>query len=379
MDSVPVVLFVLPSMRISGGVLEALRLAGGVRSRGVDARVLVLWRHPNAVDRVEVPGVPPVPIVHLSNRLARKYLAPFDFPFLLSKFWRYLNLVKHHDDSWPSVVTTHYSTLPFGQLVPPGYRYNFLQDEEWLFLPKGIKRQAIKTMVLPAIRRAKVITANSYITERISSRGIAPIGQASIWADEGFAVERLENERPIDLVMVLRYGAIKRLDLYWKLLSILKEACPLRCAVITCEDEIAGQCTGKVDICLLRPASAEMKALFSRSKVFVLLSEREGFGLPPLEAMGTGCVPVCRDSGGVRCYMKGALIPNLFPLNEPMAAIANRIVALLTNTELLHTLACEAKQLFDKGLAQATEERVHAWNLFVPAGAKSRSFSAKEE
>ena len=168
--------------------------------------------------------------------------------------------------------------------------------------------------------------------------------------------------------MVLRYGDIKRLDLYWQLLSELKRDCRLKCAAITCEDGIAGECAGKVDVCLLRPTSAEMKDLFSRSKVFVLLSEREGFGLPPLEAMGTGCVPVCRDSGGVHCYMKDNLVDNLFPLDAPMATLAKRILELVSDSDLLQALADEATRIFHEGERRAREERERAWDLFKAKG-----------
>jgi glycosyltransferase involved in cell wall biosynthesis len=50
------------------------------------------------------------------------------------------------------------------------------------------------------------------------------------------------------------------------------------------------------------PNRAELAALYRRSAVYVCASDKEGFGLPALEAMSSGCAVVTTDNGGVPAF-----------------------------------------------------------------------------
>ena len=98
-----------------------------------------------------------------------------------------------------------------------------------------------------------------------------------------------------------------------------------------------------------------MRAIYERTRVFLLLSEHEGFGLPPLEAMGSGCVPLCRDAGGVRAYMRGDLAENILPLALPAEGILKRAVALAHDENYLARLRMTAREIFDDGLERVAQ------------------------
>jgi glycosyltransferase involved in cell wall biosynthesis len=50
------------------------------------------------------------------------------------------------------------------------------------------------------------------------------------------------------------------------------------------------------------PSDAQVNELFNQATVFVQTSTHEGFSLPPLEAMATGCAVVCTDAHGNRDF-----------------------------------------------------------------------------
>jgi glycosyltransferase involved in cell wall biosynthesis len=358
MRSPSIVLFVVPSIRIGGGTLEIIRLAEELRSRGTDARVLSLWKHPNPAPKIDVP------IVYLSPHAPSKLRAVFDLMVLMPRYWRYLRKLQDQVKSKNiTAVLTHYATFPFGSFTSPTQRYCFVQDLEWMFLSKGPHRWVLRKFILHTYAQSQVVTANTYLHKIICSIGIVPVAEASIWAAPSFSVDLLNDNRPVDVVMVLRHGHHKRLDLYMQLLAAAKELLCFSCAVITTEDNIAIKASKFTDICLLRPNSEEMKSLFQRSKVFVLLSEHEGFGLPPLEAMGAGCVPLCRDAGGVCCYMTGALAENLIPLDAPLDPILQRINTLLADREKLQRLSSESRRIFVDGAKESREKRKKSLTL----------------
>jgi glycogen synthase len=94
-----------------------------------------------------------------------------------------------------------------------------------------------------------------------------------------------------------------------------------------------------------------MKEIYSKSKIFIHLSDHEGFGLPPLEAMGSGCVPLCRHSGGVIAYMShfeahGLLLQKTQSVDD----IVYSFNSLLNDVENLKLLSKKATEVFTIGL-----------------------------
>lgn len=50
--------------------------------------------------------------------------------------------------------------------------------------------------------------------------------------------------------------------------------------------------------CFTNPPQSEIPKIYQRSKILLKTSKSEGFSLPIIEAMASGCVVVCYDMGG---------------------------------------------------------------------------------
>jgi glycosyltransferase involved in cell wall biosynthesis len=77
--------------------------------------------------------------------------------------------------------------------------------------------------------------------------------------------------------------------------------------------------------------------LYSSSDVFIFTSYKEGFGLPPLEAMASGTAVVTTDCGGIRDYAVDGYNSLIVPPGDP-AAIAEAVIKILNDQRLREVL-----------------------------------------
>lgn len=319
---------------MNGGVREAIeiatRLQHAQKSRVV--RILSLWQSPHELYTEKNLLKRGFSILRLTNWLPKPKLAILQLPLILWRFfifWRHLrNTGQNH-----IAVFTHYASLPLAWFVPQAQRYVLVQDLEWRFVAHSTLSWGLKKIILYTLRRSKVFTVNRYLSNCLRAEGISIEEEIPIWADPGF-LSQDEIPRDIDCVMVLRRGTHKRLDLYLSFIQLARAHYPeLRLAAITPDDELAALVHQDVQEISIRPTLAEMRELYARSTCFLHLSEHEGFGLPPLEAMGAGCIPVCRDSGGIQSYMHGVLATLVIPRTTTVVGVLNHTVNLLKNTD----------------------------------------------
>jgi glycosyltransferase involved in cell wall biosynthesis len=339
---------ILPSLKISGGGLEAIRLLEELNSiKANSSGLMCLWRTETPIILKNIDHT------QISSLKTNAKFALFELPLLIAFFLVYLfkNNKKYSplNRYW---IFTHYSTVPFSFFVNKKRRFFFVQDIEWMFIRNAILKKLLKKFILFAYSKSTLLVANSYLANHLTSLGVKNIFLCPIWADKQFAVDS-ELKRNIDVVMVLRKGFHKRLDLYLDVISRLSIRYPdIKIAVISPEIEILEDIKSYVDFHFLNPSISEMASIYSRSKVFLHLSEHEGFGLPPLESMGAGCVPLCRDSGGVRAYMKDDFEKLLIPLDCGVEQISDRLLGLITDPNCLLNLSSAARDAFDNGLKQ---------------------------
>ena len=77
--------------------------------------------------------------------------------------------------------------------------------------------------------------------------------------------------------------------------------------------------------------------LYSSSDVFIFTSYKEGFGLPPLEAMASGTAVVTTDCGGIGDYAINGHNSLITPPGDP-SAIADAVIKVLNDQRLREAL-----------------------------------------
>lgn len=332
--------FVLPTMKIAGGNLEVIRLAEDVRRTGKDVSIVSLWHTPNPI------SCEGIATFTLFNRPVNKLTALISIPLLLASFWR---LVRHLRSDSTKFVFTHFTTYALVPLISKSQRWFFVQALEWYFVSAGLLRGALKTFITASYRTGHILVANRYLKRMIEGNALRVEASVDIWADSFFD-SGVEGLRSFDIALVFRKGLVKRADWGTALLEKLKTDYPdLRVAVISPDEDFASIVEPN-SMFFLRPTRSEMRAIYQQSRVFVLFSDHEGFGLPPLEAMGSGCVPVCRDAGGIRAYMEPELEGNIIPLDASPDAMIHRLVEILYSHDEWSRLSCTSYKVFRNGL-----------------------------
>lgn len=103
---------------------------------------------------------------------------------------------------------------------------------------------------------------------------------------------------------------------------------------------------------------ADLAELYARARVFVFLSEYEGFGMTPLEALAAGVPLVVGDTTVAREVYRGAA--RFVPVEDP-TLVAREIVTVMHDDAVRADLLANAKPL----LAQFTWDRAAAETLAV--------------
>jgi glycosyltransferase involved in cell wall biosynthesis len=190
------------------------------------------------------------------------------------------------------------STPVWEASVVHGIPVYFVQDIETSYYPDSEPKQS---EVLASYRpEFRYMTISSWNRERLRE-----IGVVAALIPPGIA---LENFRPLEDVerrsdMVLAIGRshpLKNLPLTLASWRALPEPRPEMC-LFGIEPELAEE-HGPGLTYFDSPSDQEVNRLFNQATVFVQTSTHEGFCLPALEAMATGCAVVCTDAHGNRDF-----------------------------------------------------------------------------
>ena len=171
-----------------------------------------------------------------------------------------------------------------------------VQDIETSYYPDD---EPVRHAVLDSYRpEFRYMTISSWNRERLRELGLdAELIPPGIDLQTFRPLEGVE--RRTDMVLALgRSNPLKNLPLTVDAWHALHQPRPELC-LFGIEPELAREPGMRY---VESPSDEEVNELFNEATVFVQTSSHEGFALPPLEAMATGCAVVCTDAHGNRDF-----------------------------------------------------------------------------
>ena len=315
------VVIVVPKLTITGGNLEAERLLDDLKSVGLSGTM--------------------VPIFPSNCRRAQAILgAPF-FAIGLVVF-----LLSHR----PSIlILTHYTTLPFAVFKPfLGVKICvFVQDFEWLFLsPIPAVQKLMKSFHMLIYNKVDCfIFGNTYLNSNFPARALRhlrlsphpagilyPVGSPSDYS----ALSACRQDLPdsYDIGLILRNGWLKNESMYYNVLATLVQTDSALSRSVTAVNLLRDSASASKYSALgvnVRPKMSreDLYSWMCGLKLFLCLSIHEGFGLPPLEAMALGVIPLVLQNGGCMAYL-GEFPELVLPRNSSAQVIADNIYKILS-------------------------------------------------
>jgi len=215
------------------------------------------------------------------------------------------------------------STPVWEASVVHGIPVFFVQDIETSYYPDSeLKRDEVLASYRPEFRYMTISTWNS---DRLREVGVtATLIPPGIDAATFHPLAGVE--RRTDMVLAIgRSNPLKNLPLTLASWRSLSEPRPELC-LFGIEPELMA---GEPGIhYVTSPSDEEVNRLFNEATVFVQTSTHEGFCLPALEAMATGCAVVCTDAHGNRDFCedeRNCLMPH--PDRASVAAALERALA----------------------------------------------------
>ena len=196
-------------------------------------------------------------------------------------------------------------------------KYRFIQADDYamfddgLILGSGILLKLYKILAKRSYSyKCKYIFNSKYVYDRyvdISKRNDVPFRLVHPAINPFFLSSPNERSEKINICLVARKhplkGLITFIDAYRGLDTRLKEK--LGKIYLISHDNLEAFDTRGMDIIVPR-SDIEIANIYKSSDIFISTSWREGFGLPPIEAMGCGCAVITSNSMGVNEYA----IPN---------------------------------------------------------------------
>jgi GT2 family glycosyltransferase len=237
----------------------------------------------------------------------------------------------------------------------------FVQDIETSYYPDDeVVRHAVLDSYRPEFR---YMTISSWNRDRLRELNLdAELIPPGIDLDTFRALDAVGRRE--DMVLALgRSNPLKNLPLTIAAWRALPEPRPELC-LFGIEPELAMEDGMRY---VESPSDEQVNELFNQATVFIQTSTHEGFALPPLEAMATGCPVVCTDAHGNRDFSVDG--ENCVMPEPDRDSVCNALARVLHDEELRDRLGRAGEETAERF---AWERRIDALEGFLEDVARPR-------
>lgn len=315
----------IPLINLSshGGVRILVELANTFARAGWDTEILIPPGRNSSVYRLE----PAVEVREVGPSTGLKHL---DYALFLT----FLPLRLRGGLVIANFFVTYYPCL-LGAFLGGGKLLYFVQDIESKYA--GLAGRLLNLVCEATYRSRRMVAANDHLKAALEAKGRRVHETIHIGPTEPFfTMAKGPEERLYDLMYMPRHEAWKRMDRFDAICDELREIPRSRILCVGQDDAILDRLARKGFDTFKPKGDAELVGCFDRAKIFLLTSDREGFGLPPLEAMARGVPVVSFRCGGPDLYILDG--ENSF-LVETTKQASGRIRSLLGDNALHSRMA----------------------------------------
>ena len=328
------IVFPMMGLSKSGGIRVIINLANGLVKRG--HRVTILISRPTTKA-----SFPLDKAVYIKQSNTNKNV--------LGEIWWLMRNIPHDADI---VVATYYLTsypTAIVALLSKKKGCYFIQDYEPDFF---VKRPDGKTCIVQRILSRISYNLQLYhITISTWLQGILHgiTGQDAAIINDGvdtviFSPRRSDKKSNglKTLMCIGRKDPRKGFSDLLDAVDILGKQLNLRLLVATQDKNLVVSSSVPTEI-VCPVDDKELAAYYRRADVFVFASPREGFGLPPLEAMACGTPVVTTDCGGVLDYAEHGINCLVVPVRDPKT-MAEAILRIIYDNKLAKRLSAGGRE-----------------------------------
>tara|TARA_B100000315_G_scaffold259181_1_gene314076 strand:- start:22022 stop:23083 length:1062 start_codon:yes stop_codon:yes gene_type:complete len=234
-----------------------------------------------------------------------------------------------------AIIATGWQTAYWVDILPDskGKKFYYIQNLETY---QGDEKIIFDTWKLPL----KKIVISGWLKEKaneIKEEAFGPIPNA-VNSKEFYITNRFEN-RSKSILMHYHRLPIKGGNEGIKALTELKKMIPDLVATVFCSRKPFCSTPKWINL-EIRPTADRLRNIYNNSSVFIHTSHQEGWGLPPMEAMASGCPVVAFKNEGILEYISEGKSGLLVKVGDTSELIKSA-VKLLTDRNLRIKIAEE--------------------------------------
>jgi len=230
----------------------------------------------------------------------------------------------------------------------------FVQDIECKY--EGIKGWLLNRTCRSTYADKHIIAANPHLGDRLAREFGRPCDSIQVGPAEIFYRRPVSGTKEYDVIYFLRRESWKGLDRFRKFMAICGSRASVLC--VSQDEPLLADMRREGLVCRKPANDEELVDCIDSARVLLYTSYKEGFALPPLEAMARGVPTVMYRCGGPDVYVRDG-VNSLYVRDETEAVDA--VLRMIENRSLYESLSAEAVSTAAQYRMGAGLERLLAW------------------